>query len=82
LAAEAKFARHENPHLIIPFQTRYQKVTTVISASLTIANSLAIVSYGNYDDLRLNLHWGWEGLIFPRASAMVSNARSNRNSGF
>ena len=34
-----------------------------------------------HDDFRLNRHCGWEELILPQASAMVSNARSNRNSG-
>ena len=35
----------------------------------------------SHDDFRLNRHWGCDALIFPQASAMVSKARSNRNSG-
>jgi hypothetical protein len=34
-----------------------------------------------HEDSRLNRHCGCDGLIFPQANAMVSNARSNRNSG-
>lgn len=44
LASAARFSRHEKPDLIIPSQTRYQKVTAVTSATLTSATSTASAS--------------------------------------
>jgi hypothetical protein len=43
--------------------------------SVALRGRAALFRMG-YEFLRLKRHWGWLGLIFPQASAMVSNTRS------